>query len=53
MDSQAPVFARALKTYPDPVGHTNPLRVKSPTLKAKLRKTRYSEWIIHIWFIVQ
>lgn len=36
MDSQAPVLARAFKTNPDPICHTNPLRIKSPTLKTKL-----------------
>lgn len=38
MYSQAPVLARALKTNPDPIGHTYPLRVKSPTLKTQLIK---------------
>lgn len=33
MYAQASVLARALQTNPDPIGHTNPLRVKSPTLK--------------------
>lgn len=37
MYSQAPVLARALETNPDAVCHTNPLRVKSPTLKTELK----------------
>lgn len=42
MDSQAPVLPRALKTNPDPICHTNPLRIKSPTLKTKLKRTKNS-----------
>lgn len=36
--SQASVFARTFQTNPDPIGHTHPLRIEAPTLKAKLRK---------------
>lgn len=49
MYSQAPVLARALKTNPDPIGHTNPLRIKSPTLKTELKKEQdtilYAVWL--------
>lgn len=38
MYSQAPVLARALETNPDAICHTNPLRVKSSTLKTQLKK---------------
>lgn len=40
MYSQTPVFAGAFQTDPDPVRHTDPLRVESPTLKAKLKHRR-------------
>lgn len=33
MYPKASVFTRALKANPDPVGHTDPLRIKRPTLK--------------------
>lgn len=36
MYSQASVFARALKTNPDSVGHTDPLGVEGSTFKTKL-----------------
>lgn len=36
MYSQASVFSRAFQTYPDSIGHTNPLRVERSTLKAQL-----------------
>lgn len=38
MDSEAPVFAGALQTNPDPISHTDPLRVEGAALKAKLRE---------------
>lgn len=40
MYSQAPVLARALETNPDAICHTNPLRVKSSTLKTQLKKNK-------------
>lgn len=40
MYSQAPVLARALETNPDAICHTNPLRVKSSTLKTHLKKNK-------------
>lgn len=40
MYSQAPVLARALETNPDAICHTNPLRVKSSTLKTQLKKNQ-------------
>lgn len=38
MNSKASVFARALKTDPDAIRHTDPLRVKSPTFKTQLQE---------------
>lgn len=38
MYSQAPVFARALKTNPDSIGHTDPLGVEGPTFKTQLTR---------------
>lgn len=47
MDSKAPVLPRALETNPDPVCHTNPLRIKSPTLKTKLEKEWNTLYVAH------
>lgn len=33
MYPETPVFTRALKTNPDPISDTDPLRIKRPTLK--------------------